>query len=123
MSQTFDYAEAASDADELIREFGQPGSILATPPRGDWDDADPAPVSYPCQLVVFPIDLQNTGYDAAGTLIKAGDVQILVSVVGLAVTPTTVNQIITANGPFNIIRVNTLAPAGVPVLHDIIGRR
>ncbi|KAA0970307.1 hypothetical protein FPY71_07220 [Aureimonas fodinaquatilis] len=123
MSQIFDYSQSQQDADELIREFGQVGAIRVLEERSDWDDFPASVTDHACSLVVLPIDLQSTGYDVAGTLIKSGDVQILVSVVGLTVTPSTVNSVVTANGVFNIVRVNTLSPSGMPVLHDIVGRR
>lgn len=122
MSQVFDYAQAAQDADELIREFGQAGTILSTPERDIWDDTPPAAAATDCTVVVLPIESGQTGYDVAGTLIKAGDVQILCSVVGLEKAPTTTDRVVTANGTFNIVRVNPLAPAGVAVLYDIVGR-
>ncbi|MFD2235946.1 hypothetical protein [Aureimonas populi] len=117
---SFDYAKTAATAERLLARFGQEGAIRVQGVReSDWDDEPGPPVDHPCRLAVLPI----ADRDIDGALIKAGDVKILVSTVGLSITPTTVNTVIAANGTFTIVRVKTLAPAGVAVLHDLMGRR
>jgi len=133
--EKFDYIESQADADELIEEFGQVGAV----PRITFGEPDPATPWIPGEEVmvyhrincaVLPIELQDAGRDIGGTLIKSSDVQILASVVGLSITPTTTDTIL-VDGAFNgevyeggraltIVRCNTLAPAGVPVMHDIL---
>ncbi len=120
----FDYGKSAATAERLLAKFGQRGAIRVQGERSDWDDGPAAVTDHPCTMAVLPIDLQSTGYDVAGTLIKAGDVKVLVSTVGLTIRPTTVNSIVTAKGEvYSIVRVIALEPAGVPVIFDIIGRR
>lgn len=124
MAEPFDYAEAAADALELIAEFGQRGAVRRTTVTGGGPD-DPnggtrSEFDYPAHLVVLPINGQKVGEDVADTAIRQTDVQIYMAVG--QVTPTTSDRIVTASGIFVILRCNTLAPAGVAVMHDIIGR-
>ena len=132
--EKFDYIESQADAEKLIAEFGQIGAIRRQERTGGvpWDPESGTmnDVDHPCTLAVLPIDLQDAGRDIGGTVIKASDVQILGSVAGLSITPTTTDTVL-VDGAFNagvyeggraltIIRCNTLAPAGVPVMHDIL---
>lgn len=131
--EKFDYIESQQDADELIEEFGQVGAIPRTvmgPPPNEWTPGEGTTVYHAIKVAVLPINLQDAGKDIGGTVIKATDVQILGSVSGLLITPTTTDTIL-VDGAFNgdvyeggrsltIIRCNTLAPAGVPVMHDML---
>ena len=133
MAEQFDYIESQADADELLREFGQVGAIRRftnVPGPNPWDPPIDTTVDYPVTLAVLPIDLKDTGRDIDGTLIKSTDLQILASVVGLPFAPST-TDILLINGAmvdggyvggsaYIVLRNNTLAPAGVPVLHDMI---
>jgi hypothetical protein len=135
MVEKFDYIESQADADELIAEFGQTGAIPRTtmgPPPNEWTPGEEVTVYHQVNLAVLPIELKNAGLDIDGTLIKASDKQILMSVVGLAIEPTT-TDIVLVNGTFvgdeyqggeayTILRCITLAPAGVPVVHDLLAR-
>lgn len=135
MVEKFDYIESQADADELIAEFGQIGAI----PRATFGEPDPSTpwkpggevtIFHRINCAVLPINLQDSGKDIGGTVIKSTDEQILGSVVGLAITPTTTDTIM-VDGAFNgdiyeggrsltIVSCKTLAPAGVPVMHDIL---
>lgn len=133
MADPFDYIESQADADELLQEFGQVGAIrrfTSVPGPDPWDPPVDTTVDYPVTLAVLPIDLKETGRDIDGTLIKASDLQILASVLGLPFAPTS-TDIVLINGAmvdgayeggaaYIVLRNNTLAPAGVPVLHDMI---
>lgn len=136
MVEKFDYIESQVDADELIEEFGQVGAIVRTtmaPPPNEWTPGVETTLYHPISVAVLPIDLQNAGKDIDGTLVKASDKQVLTSVVGLSVTPTT-TDVILLDGAFvgddylggtayTVQRCNTLAPGGTRVLYDMIVRR
>lgn len=132
--EKFDYIESQADANELIAEFGQIGAIRRQERTGGvpWDPESGTltDVDYPCTLAVLPIDMKDAGRDIGGTVIKSSDLQILGSVIGLSITPTTTDTVL-VDGTFNgavyeggraltIVRCNTLAPAGVPVMHDML---
>lgn len=133
MVEKFDYIESQQDADELIEEFGQIGALARTitgPPPNEWTPGEETTVHHPVKIAVLPIELQDAGRDIDGTLIKASDKQVLASVVGLSITPTT-TDILLIDGAFVgdeyqggkaciIVRCNTLSPAGIAVLHDMI---
>ncbi len=124
MLNQFDYAKSAATADRLLKKFGQAGAIRRASSSGGgnpWDPEGPTTVDHPCTLAVLPINLQDAGKDVGGTLIKASDKRILVSVKGLTITPTTTDYVVTADGVYTIVKNSTLSPAGIPVIHDIVG--
>lgn len=135
MAEKFNYIESQADAEELIAEFGQIGCIprtTQTPGAEPWDPPTETTVQHPITIAVLPIELQDAGKDIDGTLIKASDKQVLASVIGLTITPTTTDTLL-IDGEFvdgeyqggtsyTILRNNTLAPAGTPVMHDMIVR-
>ena len=133
MAEKFDYIESQQDAEELIDEFGQVGAIPRTtmgPPPDDWTPGVEVTVWHPLKVAVLPIELQDAGKDIGGTVIKASDKQLLASVVGLAITPTTTDVIVlggefvdgeyVGGETYTVLRCNTLAPAGTPVMHDMV---
>ncbi|RWX78266.1 hypothetical protein EPK99_06435 [Neorhizobium lilium] len=90
---TFDYAEMQAVADELITEFGQAGTITTLAPPNEIEGGDPVEVSYPATLVTMAYDQRYIN----GSTILAGDVQIYISAVGLAIEPL-VGMQVTAGG-------------------------
>jgi hypothetical protein len=123
MLNQFDYAKSAATADRLLKKFGQTGAIRRTSASGGdnpWDPESPTTIDHPCTLAILPINLQDAGKDVGGTLIKASDKRILVSVEGLTITPTTTDHVVTAAGVYIIVKNSTLSPAGIPVIHDIV---
>jgi len=136
MAEKFDYIESQADADELLSEFGQIGAIprsVSTPGANPWDPPTNATTYHRVTVALLPINLQDVGRDISGTLIKASDQQALISPVGLTIEPTT-TDILLVTGEFvgdeyqggepRIVSVaKALAPAGVPVLYDLIVSR
>lgn len=133
--EKFDYIESQADAEELIAEFGQVGAIVRTtvvPPPNEWTPGVEIAVYHPIKVAVLPIDLQDAGKDIDGTLIKSSDKQVLASVVGFNITPTTTDLLLVdgewvdgeylGGTAYSVQRCNTLAPAGTPVMHDMIVR-
>ncbi len=129
MADTFDYAEAAADALELLTEFGQVGAIRRTDVVGGYPTQPTGGIStdtdYAATLVVLPIEAR----DVDGTTIKATDVRIYVAS-SVSITPTTTDEVIDAaevatadaGKVYTILRCNAINPAGTVVLYDIIGR-
>jgi len=132
MVDKFDYIESQQDGDELIEEFGQIGAIRRTvtiPGENSWDWPTTVDTDYPIKVAVLPIAEK----DIDGTLIKSGDQQALISLVGLEITPET-TYILLINGAFDdeeyqggeawmVSSLKTLAPAGITVLFDAVVSR
>lgn len=81
---TFDYTEIQAVAEELISEFGQQGAVSRRGQPDPIEGGDPASVLYPATLV----PMAYAAREIDGTIIQVGDVQVYVSAVGLAITPS-----------------------------------
>ncbi|WP_426289063.1 hypothetical protein ACN9MC_04920 [Ensifer adhaerens] len=90
---TFDYAEMQATAHELIEEFGQAGVVTRLTPPDPILGGEPVLTPYPATLV--PMAYEARYID--GTAIMAGDMQIYISSIGLAIEPT-VGDVVNANG-------------------------
>lgn len=90
---TFNYAEMQAVADELIAEFGQQGTVMRIAPPDPIEGGDPVPTPYTAKLV----PMAYSAREIDGTNILAGDMQIYISSVGLAVEPKP-GDLVTASG-------------------------
>ena len=119
---SFDYAEIAQVAHEILAEFGAEG-VLARKERGTVYDPGAGgygetTVTQPCTAVVFPVDQKLVN----GTTVLATDEQAYLSAVGLTVPAPT--QVLTWQGAdYTLMSVKSLAPAGLPVLVELIVRK
>ena len=116
---SFDYAEIQAVAHELIEEFGQEGTVKRITPPDPVLGGDGTETSYTATLV--PMTYSATEID--GTVIKVGDVQIYISAVGLAITPT-VGDLVSVNGAtYRIERADpNLFDGSTAVVHICQGR-
>lgn len=112
----FDHAEMAATALEMIADFGAPAAIVTTATAYDpeTDTNTGTPVSSPCMACV--IDAEKSHID--GTLIQAGHRVALVPPQGID-TPKPGAKLLWGGVEMPITVVKTLAPAGVPVLHEL----
>lgn len=107
-------------ASRLIKKHGREIAILRAGP-GISDGAGntiPGPdVSHAALAVsaTYAIELQMI----AGGLLGAGDQRILVSVEGLAITPTTTDKALVDGVEYRIVRVSPFAPAGEVIFWEI----
>jgi hypothetical protein len=120
---SFDYAETANTADELLTEFGQ-GCILTSITDGAYDpatgDAQTLSVLHPIIAAIF--DYPQRFID--GTLIRTGDKRVLASPVGLTVEPKPGDTLTDATGKvYQVIDAKATAPAGTVVLWTIQVRK
>ncbi|GEM_PF-442266 len=131
MVEQFDYVESQEDARELIEEFGQIGAIprtVVTPPANPWEEGTETTVYHAVTMAVLPMDEKRVD----GTLILTGDRQVLIALDGLTIVPA-VGDVVMFDGAFSagvyageewtIAKLDTLAPAGLTVLHDAVARR
>jgi hypothetical protein len=95
----FNYAEMQAVASELIAEFGQQGTVTRTTAPDAIEGGEGTTTEYPAKLV----PMAYSAREIDGTNILAGDVQIYISSVGLAIEPKP-GDLVTASGKtFRII--------------------
>lgn len=87
------YGEMQEMASELISEFGQQGTVTRVAPPDPIEGGDPVETAYPAKLV----PMAYSAREIDGTNILAGDMQIYISSVGLAIEPKP-GDLVTANG-------------------------
>lgn len=120
------YTDLAAVADELLAEFGQSLTIRRRT-SGAYDPATgSATVTTADQSgvgAVFDFGLHQSGqYFQPGTMIQAGDKQLLLSPVGIT-APANGDQAIIGGVTWAIQSVKTTAPAGEAVIHECLLRR
>lgn len=119
---SFDYADLALTADELLTEFGA-GATLSRTIAGGYDTA--TGISAPESIDVQSVTAVCIDYDAKyidGTLIIRGDKQVFMSAKD-ATLPMAGDKFTWQGGAFSVIAVTPLAPAGLTVLFELQVRR
>ncbi|KKX25299.1 hypothetical protein [Rhizobium sp. LC145] len=113
------YTHLQSVAHRLIGKYGQQGTVTRFSAPDPVEGGEPVPIDYPATLV--PMAYQ--AHEINGTVILAGDVQIYISSVGLAIVPSP-GDTVTANGKtFRIINGDPNRYDGVTdVVHIVQGR-
>lgn len=117
---TFDYAELATTATELLTEFGQNVTRRAYT-IGAYDpatgSATPTTADTTRKGAVFDYNLQGAGASfVRGTQIQAGDKQLLLDAAG---TVTQHDHFIIGGVEYVVQTFSIVNPAGTPVMHDI----
>lgn len=109
---SFDYADMANVALELISEFGQTGKLRTL-------TAGQPPVDVAITLAVLDYRLS----DIDGTRVLVGDRLIYVAPQGVtAIKPG--NKILDAAGvPYSVMDAKPISPAGIVVYYEVQGRR
>lgn len=117
----FNYAESLNDAQDLLSEFGQDVSIVVTGEstyNPDTQTITNSSASYTAKGVLLDYKATDRGASLDGS-IQVNDKKLLVSPVGLTVTPTP-NDKVTINGVvWNIANVKAVKPADVTVLYEL----
>lgn len=113
------YARLQATAQRLISKFGQSGTITRLAPPDPMVGGEPVPTEYQATLV----PMTYSAREIDGTVILAGDMQIYISAIGLAIEPT-VGDLAQANGKtFRIINTDPNRYDGTtPVVHICQGR-
>lgn len=113
------YVRLQATANRLVKSYGQAGVVKRVTPPDPILGGDPVVTSYSATLV--PMAYEARYID--GTVILAGDMQIYVSSVGLAIEPT-VGDVVTANGTdYAIVNGDPNKYDGVtPVVFIVQGR-
>lgn len=122
-----DYAEIAAGALESLQEAGAVLSLSVSAPSvydPSTAGVTAAPTSYSVAGVVLPAGAINgSGFQFAADVMVAASQLVLLAAPGLSVVPAPGNVLTVPSGPlagaWRVIGSDTLAPAGVPVLHGL----
>jgi len=133
-----DYAKKARKVAEKFRKEGQ-ASVLRRIVYGEYDpEISGKPVLsddlYPCFVMSFDYELQGSGIsNQPGSLIQAGDKQILLPAYGLPITPSMEDLIIVGGQivagavvggvVWSVKNVKEVNPVGIPILYELNGRK
>lgn len=120
------FARAQSLAGRLIAKNGERSTLVrvtdGTPPvlTKPWEPGAPTTTSYTVDAVWTEVSLRRVD----GTLIKAGDEQVLIPAKGLAVVPSpTTDLMVRINGSrWQIVKVDTIQPNEDLILHSLVCR-
>ncbi|APG91148.1 hypothetical protein [Sinorhizobium americanum] len=96
------FARLQATAQRLIAKYGQTGTVTRISEPDPVNGGDPVPTPHTATLV----PMQYEAKEIDGTEILAGDMQIYISSVGLAIVPT-VGDLVSASGKtFRIINAD-----------------
>ncbi len=114
MSQFYD--EMSATVDELLKEFGQE-VVIRRVMAGEYNpETGSATLTTVDQTGVGAVfDYVDRLID--GSMILSGDKQLFLSPIGIG-TPTPEHKAIVGPDTYNIVSVNTTAPAGTAVLYE-----
>lgn len=108
------YARLQATANRLITKYGQQGTVTRVTPPDPNVGGDPVETAYPAKLV--PMAYQAREID--GTVILVGDVQLYISAIGLAITPTPGDYASVNGKTYRIINSDpNLYDGATPVVH------
>lgn len=114
---SFDYSAPAAAAHRMLARFGRQ-IVLVRVETGDYDpdtgDAANVETQYAGTGAVFAYSQR----DMDGDQVRTGDQRLLLSAENVPV-PRTGDQVLIGEDLWSVVRCDTLAPAGVPVLHTV----
>lgn len=99
---SFDYAEMQDVAAELIAEFGTDGTIIVEGQPDEINGGDPVATTHPCILMIVAYDARYIN----GSSIRANDVQIYISAIGLDVEPQVGMQVSAGGKAYLIVNLD-----------------
>jgi len=106
-------------ASRIIARFGQAGAFERTSEQLNPWDPPGTTTTHPATVAVVTYDQDHRD----GTLIRADDLRVLVSVAGLDIEPAVSDKLIVGGETYNIVHVAPLGPDGVPRFHDLQVRK
>lgn len=113
------YTRLQGTADRMLARFGAAATIIAPGQPDEVNGGDPVAVSYPCQAVIAAYDQRYVN----GTSILAGDVQIIISAVGLGVEPKVGMRVSAGGKSYLIVNIDLNRFDGAtPVVYVAQGR-
>lgn len=116
------YDEFSDTARDLLTEYGQTAyirrSVETAAEHAPWEAPETETKEYPCIAIV----LSYHESVLAGSTIHAGDKKIIVAAKGLEIEPTMTDVVLCNGVAYNIVNVETVAPAGVPIVYRLQAR-
>lgn len=116
------YIEDQETASALIAEYG----VLMTLSQETAGGYDPATGSLTTSTNTYPAYGVKLGYkrpDIDGTLVKVGDMKVLLSVDGLTVEPSTTDTLTIGGIDWKILRVDPLEPGDTTIMYTLQVRK
>lgn len=124
---TFDYADMAATAQELLVEFGGPVTVRQVV-TGEYDpdlgEAPTATVDNGGVGALFDYSAQAAGLaNMAGSVIETGDKQLYLAPElaegGAMPEPKPADLVLALGATWRVVTVKTLAPAGLALLYEL----
>lgn len=114
---SFDYAETAETAAELLTEFGAMVTLTRITPGG-YDPSTGTVVNTEVTHTAAGVKLEYEQRLIDGTNILQGDQRVYLDPL-IAEAPQAGDKLNVGTEVFNVVRSRPLAPAGIVVLHDV----
>lgn len=115
---SFDYADAAATALELITDFGASATLIKRA-EGSYDPAtgtnSVTETSYTVKAVLLNYRANET--NTQGSLIQAKDRKVIMQ--ATTVTPDVSDTFTFNSVTYRVVEVKTLSPSGTNVLHEL----
>ena len=115
---SFNYAELATTATQLITEFGA-SATLRVVTDGTYDPATGVATTTTTDTACTAVEVALDQKMVDGALIRKSDSRVLISVSGVTTAPVSGNQFIWGSTTYSIIIVKPIAPARVNVVYDV----
>ena len=114
---SFDYAETAATAAELLAEFGAMVTLTRITP-GAYDPASGEVVNTEVTHTASGVKLDYEQRLIDGTNILQGDQRVYLDPL-ISEAPKAGDKLTVGVGVFSVVKSRPLAPAGIVVLHDV----
>lgn len=123
MAGQFQYARLARTAQRLIDRFGKTETI-----KGYFDTPNPSQPNRPgirtfAELTPRAVFLNIEAKLIDGTLVKAGDMKVLVGAVSPALDPKITGTITRGDEVWSIVKIEPLNPGGIKLLYTLQVRK
>jgi len=118
---SFDYAELAATAQELLAEFGRAVTLSrpsTSAPTYNTSTGVSTPVS-PATYAGTGATFDYAARDIDGTLIQAGDQRLLLSPASPMVEPKTSDLIVIGSTTYTVQRAGKVSPAGTSIVFEL----
>lgn len=125
MAGKFDYARLARTAQRLIDRFGVPETITGYTDSPNPAGANKPPIRTLATLTANAVFLDIDQKLIDGTLIKTGDMKVLLSALNFDIPPKLKGTIsrLTENEVWNIEEVKPLNPGGIKLIYTLLVRK
>lgn len=114
---SFDYSAPAAAAHRMLSRFGREVTLVRIE-AGDYDPATSAAATYERQYAGTGAVFAYAQREMDGDQVRTGDQRLLLSAENVP-APQTGDLVMIGCDTWSVVRCETLAPAGVPVMHAV----